>query len=540
MPAMAGGVDRARAAFDRQAWAEARALFAVAGPLTAADLERLAVTAHLVGRDAESAAAWERAYRAYLDDRDCDGGARCAFWLGMVLLLRGEIGKAGGWLARGERLVEDVVSDCPARGLLLVPAFLEALDRGDHGRAGAVATEIVDIGRRLGDLDVLAFGLLTQGEVAIAVGETARGLRLLDEVMVAIAAGDVSPIPTGIVYCAVIEACLAAFDLRRAAEWTEALHGWCSGRPDLVPYRGQCLVHRSQILQAHGAWPEATVEAERARLHLSDPLHPALGLALYQQGELHRLRGEFADAERAYRSAGRHGQQPVPGFALLRLAQGKVAAAVAAVRRMQEESSGTPAGCTVLAAAVEILLAAGDVPAARVAADELQRTADSVGAGLLHAVADRAAGAVLLAEANPSGALVALRRACARWRALEMPYDEAATRVRIGQACRAVDDHDAAGLELDAAGATFEKLGAGPDLAAVRRLCGQPRRPTSLTDRECEVLRLVAAGRTNREIADELVISTHTVGRHVQNIFVKIGLSSRAAATAYAYQHDLV
>jgi ATP/maltotriose-dependent transcriptional regulator MalT len=537
---MTGGVELGRDAFDRRAWARARTLLAAADSLDAADLQRLAVAAHLVGRDAESSLAWERAQRACERAGDLDGAARCAFWLALLLLLRGEVARAGGWLARAERLVAEADRDCAAASFLLVPVFLEALVAGDVSQAEALASDILREARRFDDPDLLAFGLLCQGQAAIARGDTGRGMRLLDEVMLGVTAGEVSPIPTGIVYCAVIESCLDVFDLRRAAEWTEALNGWCTGQPDLVPYRGQCLVHRAQILQAHGAWNEAVTEAERARLILSDPVHPALGLALYQLGELYRLRGEPADAERAYRAALEHGREPAPGMALIRLAEGKVAAAAAAVRRMLQESGVPATECAVRAAAVEILLAAGDLTGARTAADELVRTADRVGAHLLHAMADAALGAVLLAQDDVTGALVVLRRACGRWRALEMPYDEALARVRIAQACRALADSDTASLELDAARVTFERLGARPDLVRVARLAGREPRPTVLTERECEVLRLVAAGRSNREIAAALVISTHTVARHVQNIFAKAGLSSRVAATAYAYEHDLL
>jgi DNA-binding CsgD family transcriptional regulator len=445
---------------------------------------------------------------------------------------------AGPGVAGAERAAAD--RDCAARGFLLVPVCLEALVGGDLRQAAAVATDIVTAARRFDDADLLAFGLLGQGQAAIAAGDTAGGLRLLDEVMLGVAGGDVSPIPTGIVYCAVIESCMEAFDLRRAAEWTEALHAWCADQPDLIPYRGQCLVHRSQILQAHGAWDEAAAEAQRACLHLSDPVHPALGLADYQQGELHRLRGEFADAERAYRAALRYGREPAPGLALLRLAEGDVGAAVAAVRRMLQEDGGPATACAVRAAAVGILLAAGDVAGARVAADELARAADAVGTGLLRAMADAGVAAVLHAQDDAPGALVAFRRACAGWRNLGMPYEEALARVGIALTCDALADFGAAQLELDAARATFARLGARPDLDRVDRLAGRRRRPTVLTDRECQVLRLVAAGRTNREIAAELVLSTHTVARHVQNIFARTGLTSRAAATAYAYEHHLV
>jgi DNA-binding NarL/FixJ family response regulator len=317
------------------------------------------------------------------------------------------------------------------------------------------------------------------------------------------------------------------------------LHRWCAAQPDLVPYRGQCLVHRSQVLQSSGAWADAMAAAEQARRALSEPAHPALGLAHYQLGELHRLRGELDEAECAYRAASAQGREPAPGFALLRLAQGATAAAVTATRRMLEESHGQLTRPAVLAAAVEVLLGAGEVDTARAAADELAALASSVDTPLLHAVAGYAAGTVLLGEGDAPAALVALRRACAGWLALEMPYDAARARVQIALTCRALGDHDAAGMERDAACATFERVGARPDLARLSEPAG-PGRRTPLTARECEVLRLVAAGRTNREIATTLVISEHTVARHVQNIFAKLDVGSRAAATAYAYEHGVV
>lgn len=538
-------VNQGREAFGRQAWAEAYERLADAGErgmLDAEDLERLAIAAYLVGRDEESSRAWERAHLACLRLNDPGRAAECGFWLALALLLRGEMARASGWLGRVGRLVEDGELDCAARGYLLVPASLAACGSGDAAGAYALSTEAGKIAVRFGDRDLAALACLGQGQASIALGETARGVALLDEVMVSVTTGEVSPIPAGLVYCAVIETCMGVFDLRRAAEWTEALSSWCQTQPDLVPYRGQCLVHRSQLLQVHGEWPAAAIEARRACEHLSQPAHPALGLAFYQRAELHRLCGKFDEAEQAYRQAGQYGREPVPGLALLRLAKGNITAAAATIRRAVDESHDPLVRPTVLAAGVEIMVAAGDLGAARVAADELSELAGGSDAPYLHALAAHALGATLLAEGDAPAALAALRRASAGWRELAMPYEAARTGVHIGLACRALGDLDTAALELDAARAVFDRLGARPDLTWLAELAGVgvPKTVGALTVRECEVLRLVAAGKTNREIGTQLVLSEHTVARHLQNIFAKLGLPSRAAATAYAYQHGLL
>ena len=392
------------------------------------------------------------------------------------------------------------------------------------------------IGEQTGESDLLAFGLLCQGEALLVLGEPVEGMKHLDEAMVAITAGEVSPIPMGIIYCAVIDTCMHARDLRRASAWTDALATWCATEPSLVPYRGQCLVHRSQVLMARGAWGKAAEEAARARAHLAQPEHPALGDALYQQGELHRLRGELDEADAAYRAANRHGREPIPGFVLLRLTQGHADAAAASANRMLQETRHDPDRPAILAAVAEILVTTGDLDAAAIACDELDGRARDGGGELLSAMAATARASLVLATGDAGAAAGALRDAIGMWRDLEMPFEEARARALMAQVCAALGDPDTAGLELDAARATFEALGARTELAAVR---ASPR-TTPLTARECEVVRLVAAGRTNREVAAELVISEHTVARHLQNVFTKLGLTSRAAATAYAYEHGLM
>lgn len=429
-------IERAREAFGRQAWADAYELLVAAGekgPLDVEDLEHLAIAAYLIGKDDESTQAWERAHLECLRLDNPADAARCTFWLGLAFLLRGEMARAGGWLARGSRLVEERELDCVARGYLLLPAALQALQCRDAGRACALSTEAGEIAERFGDKDLVALAWAGRGQALIALGETARGVALLDEMMIVITTGEVSPILVGIGYCVVIEACMDVFDLRRAAEWTKALSGWCQAQPDLMPYRGQCLVYRSRILQAHGEWPKAASEAQRARERLSQPPHPALGVALYQLAELHRLRGEFNQATEAYRLASRYGCEPAPGRALLRLAEGHLDAAAAAIRRVMDQTQGQLARPMVLAAHVEIMLAAGDVEAARVAADELSTIAVKIGASLLRAIAAYAGGSVRLAEGDASSALGDLRRAYTGWWELAMPYEAARTRVLIGR-----------------------------------------------------------------------------------------------------------
>ena len=537
---MSSPLERALEAAARRSWGDACAGFVEAhagGPLSGDDLERYAVAAYLAGRDDDCTRAWEAAHRAAVDAGDPGDAARRAVLLALCLLLRGQMAHAGGWLARAETLIGEAGS-CAAAGYVLVPRILAALEHDPVG-AAALAQEAAAIGRRCGDADLVALGVLGHGQALLTLGDTGRGTACLDEVMLSVTAGEVGPVVTGIVYCAVIVECLQLFDLARASEWTTALGEWCDSQPGLVPYRGQCLVHRSQLDQVAGRWADAAAAAEVARRHLADPPHPALGLAHYQGGELSRLQGDLARAEAEFRAASRHGYDPVPGLALIELARGEGGAAARTIARALQERRAGLQRAPLLAAAVEIYRAAGDVAGARAAADELASLASFASSPVLGAMAAHAAGCVLAAEGDAAGALSELRAAARAWQALHMPYDAARTAIEIAAACDALGDRGTASLERDNARSTFAELGARLDLERLTPGAGATS-PSVLSGREREVLALLAAGKTNREIAEALVISPHTAGRHVENIFTKLGVSTRAAATARAYQDGLL
>lgn len=542
---MASTLELADAAFDRYAWGEACEHLNDADleePLDAEHLERLAIATHCLGRDDESVAAWSRAYAVHLDEERLDQAALAAAWAAFSLLNRGEFALGGGWLGRAQALCEDNDLDCAARWFVHAQSAAGAMFGGEYAVALPMFAESQAGADRLRDPDFMTLGRLGRGQCLVQLGQPDDGLALIDEVMVALRSDDVSPLVAGLAYCAAIATCQQSLDVRRAQEWTAALSRWCDGQPDLVPYRGNCLVHRAEIMTLHGAWPEAFDHARQARDWLGNGGGPVLGGAYYSLGELHRLRGEYDDAEAAYKQASQHGQETQPGLGLLRLAQGHVGSATAALRRALDEVTGAPVRAVLFAAMVEAALAADDLAAARAAAGDLHAIARDVDAPLLAAHAQHADGAVTLAEGDARAALGVLRSAWGAWQELEAPYEAAKVRVLIGSACRALGDDETAEMEYDAAGWVFRELGAAPDVARVQKLSRRPPReaPGGLSLREVQVLRLVAAGKSNRAIAEELFLSEKTVHRHLSNIFTKLDVGSRAAATAYAFQHHLV
>jgi ATP/maltotriose-dependent transcriptional regulator MalT len=540
---MGDTLQQGRESYRRGAWADAYTSLSLADqacPLSGDDLELLATSAYLIGREVDSERIFERAHHAYGAAGERLRAARAAFWLGLSVLLRGEIGPATGWLSRARRLLDS--RDCVEQGYLLLPDAEQGLAEGDVERALGTANRAAAIGERFADADLMACARHLQGRALIRQGQIKAGLALLDEAMLAVTAGELAPIITGLIYCSVIEACQEIYALSRAREWTSALSRWCGQQPDLVAFTSRCLVRRAEILQVQGAWSDAMTEACRA----CEPSHGANrqppGAAFYQRAEIHRLRGEFAAAEDAYRRASRLGCEPQPGLALLRMAEGRTDAACAAIRRVVNATTDRLRRTKLLPACVDVMLAAGDVQQARTACSELADVADTIGTETLRAMAAHTRGVVELAEGDARAALGSLRLAFDAWQQVQAPYAAASVRTWMGLACRSLGDEETARLEFGAARATFQQLGAAPDLARLDTLESHPgstQRP-QLTSRELQVLRLVAAGKTNKVIATALSLSERTIDRHVGNILAKLDVPSRAAAAAHACRYKLL
>lgn len=537
------GIDQGRAAFREHRWTDAFENFLDAdrrGGLPAADLERLATAEILTGNTTAGLETLTRAHEEFLEVGDVAGAARCAGWMGIQLSNLGEMARAGGWLARGQRLAQELDEIHAVQGLLLMPQGLGKLYGGDPAGALQVFTRAAEIGRLAQDKDVAALGLLGTGQANLMLGRPNEGLKILDEVMVAVTSGELSPIPSGIGYCAVIGNCHLAYDLARAMEWTIALDRWCDARPDMVAFSGQCQSHRAELFRLHGAWAEALKAAAAAqeRSIRGDP--QALFGGYYQQGEVHRLAGNIAAAEESYRQAAGSGYEPQPGLALLTLARGDTVQAQSMIRRAASVAD-TATRRHLLPALVEIEVAAGDLAAARRGADELDAFASECPMPMVTAVACQAQGTVHLAEGDVAAASRSLRRAWRLWFELGVPHEAARCRVLIACACRELGDETSAVMDLEAAHAEFLELGAAPGAAWAASLMqhSSSAQEGPLTSREREVLRLVASGKGNRAIAAELYLSEKTVARHLSNIFLKLGVTSRAAATSYAYEHGL-
>ena len=536
------GLEEARAAFERGDWAEAFESWSGADPDTLAvtDLDDLATAAELIGHHDETVRVLQRMFVRCEQHRDLPRAVRGAFRLSMTTASHGETALAAGWTSRAEGLVAELREECAEQGWVAFLRMFRALGTGAYAEAAAAADEAAAIGRYHRDADLVALGICSQGRLALYAGRAEQGLALLDEAMVRVIAGETSPIIAGHVYCTAIEGCQEISDFGRMAQWTSALERWCEAQPGLLTFTGQCALHRGQLLGLRGAWSEALAEFELATERYREVGAPdAVGVTAYESGELLRLRGDLDAADTAYEQAADHGFDPQPGLVLLWIARGQDAAAVGALNRLLAEPTGPVQRCRLLPGAVDVLVATGDLDRARVAAAELEELAAGFGSVALTARAAQAAGGVELAAGDAAGALPYLRKAEQLWARLESPYERACARLRIGRALGLLHDRLASRRELEYARDTFRRLGAEPAADEADALLAPATLPAGLTAREAEVLRLVATGRSNAQIAADLVLSEKTVARHLSNIFGKLSVGSRTAATAYAFEHEL-
>ena len=542
--ASSGALELGRSAAAAHRWREACERFAQAGSahaggLAGPDLELFSTALFLRGRLQAAFEALTTAHDYYVAREDTLGAARTSGWLAIELLEAGEVSSAATWVARGLRMVERLDDPNPVGGLVaLVPAALTTMFVGDVSEANRRYDEIAAMADRTGDLELAAHAAFGRGKNLTMIGKTAEGIASLDLAMSAVAAGHVSPVTACVINRVVLDVWHEAFDLRRAELWTTAFAEWCDAQPELVSYSGQSYAYRAQLLLLHGDWAGASAAANLAEERLRAGDFTAGYVAAYQLAELHRLRGETRAAEEHFQRAAQTGWDPQPGLALLRLASGQPTVAQAMIRS-SVSGAGEATRRRLLPALVHIEIAAGDVVAARRAADELTSFARSAPTPMLVAVHDFAEAQVLVAEGEAASALESVDAALAGWSRLNAPYEAARCRLLRARILRALDDSDAATADLEAARRVFLELGARSSLAELNALTGESP-TTTLTARELEVLRLVSTGLTNRGIAERLSLSEKTVARHLSNIFAKLGLSTRSAATAYAYEHGLL
>ncbi len=534
-------IEQGRTALGERAWQRAYDSFHAARDeeLGAADLEGLADAAWWLSRFEESIDARQRAYAAYAEAGDDYGAAATAARLSIEHFVRDRPSIGAGFLLRAERHTKRV-PEGPGHGYLAMVESNVARFGGDLERAVALARESLEIAERWGDRDLMAMALHTEGLTLVDAGRVTEGLSCMDEAMVSVLSGELDPYFTGIIFCGLIAACLELRDVRRAGEWSDAATMWCRSLQPGAPFPGMCAVNHAEVARLRGAWPEAEAELLKAAEQLL-AIEPGLAApAFVQLGEVRRRTGNLEGAEQAFIRGGELGGDTQPGLALLRAAQGRIADAGAELRHALLIERQPARRARILAANVEVSVTAGLFEDARAAATALIEIADEARTASLTAMATGADGIVRLAAGDVSAALERLRASALEFDELSLPYEAARMRISYGRALRAAGDTTSADVEFEVAAAAMRRLGAAPDLAEIERLRAVgPALPAGLTAREAEVLRLVAAGKTNRDIAVELVISEHTVARHLQNMFAKLGVSSRAGATAFAFEHNL-
>jgi len=536
----------AQAHWKLRGWNTAYSLFKAlddAGDLNSDDLERYGISAYLTDREDEFLMIFERGFERCSEDYQMRNAIRFAFWLGLTHMFRGEFGKGGGWFARAGGILQDIGSDCVESGYLMLPSIEQDIDADNLAAATKAAIEAAEIGTRFCDNDLVVMARHLQGRVELKAGNLEAGFAIFDDVMLSVTGGSLSPIVTGLVYCSVIDACHEILDFGRTKEWTEALSDWCDEQPELVAFTGQCMIHVAEFRQIDGSWKKSEAQARLACQTLEGSAYSGrAGTAYYRLGEIHRLQGDFAQAENDYRAASKFGFDPQPGRALMHLHQGRHKLASSGIGRALATTQVPQNRIGLLQAQTEIMVATGEFELAREAVNELALHSKTYRTDAVRAVAAQAKGLFDLSAGNPSAAYFELRKAADVWQQLGASYNNARVQVLLGRTCQALGDMGGAELELTAALDVFIALGATADQAVARNALS-PKLATGtdqLTTRQIEILRYIARGDTNRKIADELGLSERTIDRHVSNILMRLDVPTRSAATAYAYTQKLL
>jgi len=457
-------LERARRALEAHAWQQAYEGFGALDEqgLSGEDLERLAQAAWWSAHPSESIEAFERAFASFSGEGRGRDAARVGLRLAIEHADRQESAVSNGWLQRATRLLADE-PECSEQGWLELCLVRSSFEHGEFEEAERHATAVQGIGARLGDRDIEAFGRALEGAVLVFHTQVEQGLALVDEATLAAVGGELSPYVAGNIYCLTIGICRSVADYRRASEWTEAAARWCE-RESITAFPGVCRVQRAEILRLRGSYDAAEDEAGKARTELEAfGRLPQAGAGANEVGEVRLRRGDLDGAEEAFAQAHRLGNEPQPGMALLRLARGQVDAARSSIGTALADAGDPFDRARLLPARVEIALAAYDVTDAREAAEELGRTAEAIGAPMLHAAAHQALGATLTYEEDAAAAIAELRKAVRTWTEADAPFEAAQARRWLAVAYRAGGDEASAVLELGSAKAAFEGLGAVRD-----------------------------------------------------------------------------
>jgi DNA-binding CsgD family transcriptional regulator len=547
-----------QAALGRAAWQEARGLFetALAEEETPEALEGLGAAAWWLGDAAAVFAARERAYRLYRDRGDDRCAARVATGLAMDhFTFRGEPVVASGWVRRAERLLR--AEPCPELGwLLIVKAQLAPMTDQDAAAARRFAAEAGSLGKALGVLDLEMLALAYEGAALVDLGRIDEGMRCLDEATVAAVAGEMRDIDaTCTACCCLINACEKTRDVERAAQW-------CAQLEELArrwSYRAMfvlCRSHYAGVLIWRGAWAEAEAELTQAIGEL-ERTHRALAAgAFVKLAELRCRQGRLDEAAALFARAEAHpfrilaGNQCLLGRAAMALESDDSEVALDLVARFLR---AVPAESRLeRAAGLELLVRAyatlGRRQKAEEAMQELRSVAAIVATGPMQA-ALRCAEGLVAAMADPAAAKPCFEDAMELWIRGGAPFEAARARIELGRMLSKLNRRAVAIEEVRAAARALRAIGAMRAAARAEALARELERAGGpefevgsscrLSNREFEVLRLVAQGLTNKQIASHLCRSEHTVHRHVANILTKLDLPSRAAAVSYAARRGL-